>query len=83
MRGFFLLCMCNLYIFAEAITLNQALDLIKHNNLEIKSAEYDIQSASLSLDMANAQNYGQLNFIQNISRSNDAGNVFGFKLASR
>jgi len=75
--------MCNLYIFAEAITLNQALDLIKHNNLEIKSAEYDIQSASLSLDMANAQNYGQLNFIQNISRSNDAGNVFGFKLASR
>ena len=83
MRIFFLLCMCNLYIFAEAITLNQALDLIKHNNLEIKSAEYDIQSASLSLDMANAQDYGQLNFIQNISRSNDAGNVFGFKLASR
>jgi len=83
MRIFFLLCMCNLYIFAEAITLSQALDLIKHNNLEIKSAEYAIQSASLSLDMANAQDYGQLNFIQNISRSNDAGNVFGFKLASR
>jgi outer membrane protein TolC len=83
MRIFLLLCLCNLYIFAEAITLSQALDLIKHNNLEIKNAEYDIQSASLSLDMANAQDYGQLNFIQNISRSNDAGSVFGFKLASR
>jgi outer membrane protein len=83
MRIFLLLCLYNLYIFADAITLNQALDLIKHNNLEIKSAEYDVQSASLSLDIANAQDYGQLNFIQNISRSNDAGNVFGFKLASR
>ncbi len=83
MRMFLLLCLYNLYIFAEAITLNQALDLIKQNNLEIKSAEYDIQSASLSLDMADAQDYGQLNFVQNISRSNDAGNVFGFKLASR
>lgn len=83
MKIFLLLWMCSLYIFAEPITLEQALDLIKHNNLEIKSAEYDIQSASLSLDMANAQDYGQLNFIQNISRSNDAGNVFGFKLASR
>jgi outer membrane protein TolC len=83
MRIILLLCLCSLYIFAEAIDLKQALDLIKHNNLEIKSAEYDIQSASFSLDMANAQDYGQLNFIQNISRSNDAGNVFGFKLASR
>lgn len=83
MRLVLLLCLYSLYIFAEAITLNQALDLIKHNNLEIKSAEYDIQSASLSLDMADAQDYGQLNFVQNVSRSNDAGNVFGFKLASR
>lgn len=83
MRFVLLLCLYSLYIFAEAITLNQALDLIKHNNLEIKSAEYDIQSASLSLDIADAQDYGQLNFVQNVSRSNDAGNVFGFKLASR
>ncbi len=70
-------------LFAQTLTLEQALELIKRQNLEIKTAQYDIQSASLSIDMAEAQDYGQLNFIQNVSRSNDAGNVFGFKLASR
>ena len=83
MKIFTLLFLSCSFIFAQSLTLEQALELIKRQNLEIKTAEYDIQTASLSLDMADAQDYGQLNFIQNISRSDDAGNVFGFKLTSR
>jgi outer membrane protein TolC len=83
MKFFILLFISSVVIFAQGLNLVQALELIKRQNLEIKTAEYEIQSTSLSLDMADAQDYGQLNFVQNISRSNDAGNVFGFKLTSR
>lgn len=83
MKKTILLFALNLSLFAQGLSLEQALELIKHQNLEIKSAQYDIQSAALSLDMANAQDYGQLNFTQNIMRTNDAGNAFGFKLSSR
>ena len=83
MRYLTLLFISSILTFAQGLNLEQALELLKRQNLEIKAAEYEVQSASLSLDMANAQDYGQLDFVQNISRSNDAGNVFGFKLTSR
>jgi len=83
MKYFTLLFISSILTFAQGLNLEQALELVKRQNLEIKAAEYEVQSASLSLDMANAQDYGQLDFVQNISRSNDAGNVFGFKLTSR
>lgn len=83
MRLFIFIVFSALSLFAEPISLEQALDLIKKQNLELKAAEYALQSASYSVDMADAQDYGQLDFVQNISRSNDAGNVFGFKLGSR
>ncbi len=72
-----------LTLSADPITLPHALEILKQQNLEIKIAEYNTKSAAESEDMATAQHYGQLNFIQNISRSDDAGNVFGFKLTSR
>lgn len=83
MKFLILLFISSTWIFAQGLSLEEALELIKRQNLEIQAAEYDIQSASLSLDMADAQDYGQLNFVQNISRSDDAGKTFGFKLASR
>lgn len=33
--------------------------------------------------IVSATNYGKLDFIQDIVNSDDAGNVFGFKLSSR
>ncbi len=83
MKFLILLFTNTVLIFAQGLTLEQALVLVERQNLEVKAAEYEVQSASLSIDMANAQAYGQLDLVQDISRSNDAGNVFGFKLASR
>lgn len=72
-----------LYLFAQPLTLEQAIAVLKNQNLEVKAAQLEIYSSELAYDMAKAQDYGRLDFIQNISRSNDAGNVFGFKLGSR
>lgn len=83
MRLLLFLLFSSVYLFAQPLTLEQAITLLKKQNLEVQAAQLEVQSSSFSYDMAKAQDYGQLNFIQNISRSNDAGNVFGFKLGSR
>jgi len=83
LKTFILLSLYTLTLFAQALSLPQALELIKKQNLEVQAAEYEVQSADLNHDMAYAHNYGQLNFTQNVMRSDDAGNVFGFKLTSR
>jgi len=66
-----------------ALTLDSALERLKAQNLEIKAAEYDEQSAEERASQASGKHWGSLDFIQNISRSDDALNVFGFKLTSR
>jgi outer membrane protein len=68
---------------ADALSLNEAVELLKAQNLELKAAEYDVQSARESTSQAGGKHWGSLDFIQNVSRSNDAGNVFGFKLTGR
>jgi len=65
------------------LALDEAIDLLKAQNLEIKAATYDVQSAHERASQAGGQHWGSLDFIQNISRSDDAGNVFGFKLTGR
>ena len=67
----------------ESLTLNQALDILKEENLEIKSANLEIKSAKQDTKTASGNHWGKLDFIQDIARSNDAGSVFGFKLTSR
>ncbi|MEJ2468427.1 MAG: TolC family protein [Campylobacterales bacterium] len=65
------------------LNLNEALDTLKKQNLELKAAQYDVKSAEESASQAWGQHWGSLDFIQNFSRSDDALNVFGFKLTSR
>lgn len=67
----------------EALTLDDALEILKNENLEIKAASLDVQSAQADVDKTSGMNWGKLTFTQDVARSNDAGNVFGFKLTSR
>jgi len=67
----------------KPIRLDDAIMMLKTQNLEIKSASLDIKSAYADLDKTQGMNWGKLDFTQNFSRSDDAGNVFGFKLTSR
>lgn len=65
------------------ITLDEAIEILKQDNLEIKAAQYELQSAQAKTGQASAMNWGRLDLILNAANSDDAGNVFGFKLTSR
>ncbi|MEA1956223.1 MAG: TolC family protein [Campylobacterota bacterium] len=65
------------------ITMDKAIVILKAQNLEIKTASLDIDSAYTDLDKVKGMNWGKLDFIQDFARSDNAGNAFGFKLTSR
>jgi len=67
----------------HALTVEEAIEILKNENLEIRAAQYDLESAQAKTAQASAMNWGSLDLILNAANSDDAGNVFGFKLASR
>lgn len=71
------------HLMGAGLSLPAALEILETNNLEIKTANLDLQSAQSDTSIAKGYNYGSLDFTQSAMRSNDAGNVFGFKLSSR
>ncbi len=75
-------------IFAQThiythLDLNRAIKILKRDSLEINIAKFDEDIKSFEHKIAKGYNYGKLDLIQLALRSNDAGNVFGFKLQSR
>lgn len=68
---------------AAPLSLNEAITLLKEQNLEIKASALEAKSAQKDVKLSQGYNYGSLDFTENVVRSNDAGNVFGFKLSSR
>lgn len=76
-----LLTSCHLQ--AAGLSLGEALDILHKQNLEIKTADLDAKTAGTDVDIARGYHFGSLDLTQTFSRSNDAGNVFGFKLSSR
>lgn len=85
MRIFFLLVFLYISLFAkiEKLSLNDAIKLVKKNNHEIKIAKFKEEIAKFQTKIAKSYNYGILDYTFNALRSNDALNVFGFKLKSR
>lgn len=73
----------NSALFGNSLTLNQAIETLRTNNLEIKAAKLDLNVAKRDEQTVNGLYFGKLDFIQDIAYSDDAGNVFGFKITSR
>ncbi|MDQ7068016.1 MAG: TolC family protein [Sulfurimonas sp.] len=67
----------------DSLTLDEAMQVLVSKNLEIKAATLDIDIAKEDEKSVSGMHWGKLDFIQDAARSNDAGNVFGFKLTSR
>jgi len=72
-----------LFLYSYTIDFNQSLHKTLENNKGLKAKKLEIQKAKLTVDEASGYNYGNLVFNENISRTNNAGYVFGMKLASR
>ena len=70
-------------IASTPLTLDEAIEILKSENLEIKTASLDEDVAKAEAKTASGNHWGKLDFIQDYANSNDAGNVFGFKLTSR
>ena len=68
---------------ASSISLDEAIKILKSNNLEIQSASIDVDTAKENIKTASGNHWGKLDFIQDFASSDDAGNVFGFKVSSR
>ena len=73
----------SLFAGLKNLTLNQALHMIDSKNLELKISRFNAQMKAYEAKAAKGQNYGRLDATVMGMRSNDAGNVFGFKLQSR
>ncbi len=72
-------------LFAGLTNLNlkDAISILKHDNLELKVSRFNEQMKAYDAIVAKGHNYGKLDLSITAMRSNDAGNVFGFKLQSR
>ena len=65
------------------LSLDHALQLMKENNLELKISKFNEQMKAHEAKIAKGHNYGKLDIKLQALRSNDPGNIFGFKLKSR
>lgn len=65
------------------LDIQQAISMLKSNNLELKISHFTEQMKAYEAAAAKGHNYGKLDLSVTGMRSNDAGNVFGFKLQSR
>jgi outer membrane protein TolC len=65
------------------LEIHQAVSILKHNNLELKISQFNEQMKAYEAAAAKGQQYGKMDVSVSGMRSNDAGNVFGFKLQSR
>ena len=80
-----LLLALSLPLFAgmKNLSLHQAIEILKKDNLELKISRFNEQMKIYEAEATEALNYGKLDLTVMGMRSNDAGNVFGFKLQSR
>lgn len=84
-KKYFILLFLSLPLVASVknLRLNTALEMLKKNNLELKISQFNEQMRAYEVLAAEGNNYGKLDLSVSGMRSNDAGNVFGFKLQSR
>lgn len=65
------------------LSLDNALKIMRENNLELKISKFNEQIKHYESKVTQGMSYGKLDAKIQALRSNDAGNVFGFKVKSR
>ncbi|MDM5264646.1 TolC family protein [Sulfurovum sp. XTW-4] len=72
-----------LFAGLDNLDIDQAIAMLKNKNLELKISHFNEQMKAYETAAAKGNHYGKLDVSVSGMRSNDAGNVFGFKLQSR
>lgn len=82
---FLLLSIATLQLSAglKNLTLVNALTILEKSNLEVKVSRYEESMKKFDISKVNAKSFGTIDISVTAMRSNDPGNVFGFKVQSR
>ncbi|MBE0495608.1 MAG: TolC family protein [Campylobacterales bacterium] len=86
MKRFLLLLWVPVLVWSAPLThlrLEDALVLLQERNPELVVSSFEAQLRSLDVSLVEASAWGSVDLVQTATRSNDAMNVFGFKLQSR
>jgi len=78
-----LLLLSPLLMFGYSIDFEDALTKTIELNKSLKAKKLFVEETKRDLDIAKGYSYGSLVFDENIVKTNNAGQVFGMKLASR
>jgi len=78
-----LLLLSPILLFGYSIDFEEALTKTIELNKSLKAKKLSVEETKSDLDMAQGYSYGSLVFDENISKTNNAGYVFGMKLSSR
>jgi outer membrane protein TolC len=82
-KFFIFLLALPLFAGIENLSLKSAINIVKKNNLDIKIAKFNEQMKRYEAKVAQGYSLGKLDLTVQGMKSNDAGNVFGFKVQSR
>jgi outer membrane protein TolC len=80
---FLMLLMAHSSLYSYTIKFDQAIKLAVENNKELKAKELTIKKAEQDLKEAKGYDFGKFEFKHTLSNTNNAGYVFGMKMASR
>ena len=83
LRYLLIVSLLSLTLYAKSLTLQEALKIVRSNNLELKVAKLQTDMKAIEAKIAKSYHYGKLDLEVMGMRSNDPGNVFGFKIQSR
>ena len=72
-----------LFAGLKNLNMDKAILILKEENLELKIAKFNENIKFYELEVAKGSSYGKVDLTVQAMRSNDAGNVFGFKLQNR
>ena len=78
-----LLSLCPIVLFGYTIDFDTSLEKAVALNKGLQAKKLSVENAQLDGKIASGYDYGSLVFNENISKTNNAGYVFGMKLSSR
>ena len=71
------------FAYAQSVSFDKILETTIKNSKDLQKQKLNIESSKLDIENIDAVSYGKLSLSEEISRTNHAGYVFSYKLASR
>lgn len=71
------------FAYAQSVSFDKILETTIKNSKDLQEQKLNIDSSKLDIENVDSLSYGKLSLSEEMSRTNNAGYVFSYKLASR